>query len=170
MKKMNHPLHKRLTALLLALVCVFGLIPTTAFAAGDTIKLKNFGYTGVSYQSAALGRGEFSTCAYIIIRNELYSALEYSTRRAAEMATDPAELPLSESGESLEQQMVCGDLLDRLERAEAAAGGVTARGFQAIRLLAQGYSSREIGERFGVQANHVTAWVAKARKQLALLA
>ena len=58
MKKMNHPLHKRLTALLLALVCVFGLIPTTAFAAGDTIKLKNFGYTGVSYQSAALGRAQ----------------------------------------------------------------------------------------------------------------
>ena len=58
MKKMNHPLHKRLTALLLALVCVFSLIPTTAFAAGDTIKLKNFGYTGVSYQSAALGRAQ----------------------------------------------------------------------------------------------------------------
>lgn len=116
------------------------------------------------------GREEFSICACIIIRNELYSALEYSTRRAAEMATDPAELPLSESGESPEQQMVCGDLLDRLERAEAAAGGVTVRGCQAIRLLAQGYSSRETGQRFGVQANHVTAWVAKARKQLALLA
>ena len=58
MKKMTHPLWTRLTAMLLALVCVFGLIPTTAFAAGDTIKLKDFGYTGVSYQSAALGRAQ----------------------------------------------------------------------------------------------------------------
>ncbi|WP_300448188.1 SpaA isopeptide-forming pilin-related protein [uncultured Oscillibacter sp.] len=58
MKKMNHPLRTRLTALFLTLVCVFGLIPTTAFAASDTIKLKNFGYTGVSYQSAALGRAQ----------------------------------------------------------------------------------------------------------------
>ena len=54
--------------------------------------------------------------------------------------------------------------------AEASASGVTAKGFQAIRLLAQGYNSREIGKRFGVQANHVTAWVAKARKKLTLLA
>ena len=58
MKKINYPLYKRLTALLLVLVCVFGLIPTTAFATADTIKLKNFGYTGVSYQSAALGRAQ----------------------------------------------------------------------------------------------------------------
>lgn len=58
MKKMTHPLWTRLTAMLLALVCAFGLIPTTAFAAGDTIKLKDFGYTGVSYQSAALGRAQ----------------------------------------------------------------------------------------------------------------
>lgn len=58
MKKMTHPLWTRLTAMLLTLVCVFGLIPTTASAAGDTIKLKNFGYTGVSYQSAALGRAQ----------------------------------------------------------------------------------------------------------------
>ena len=63
--------------------------------------------------------------------------------------------------------MACGELLSRLEKTEASASGVTAKGFQAIRLLAQGYTSREIGERFGAQANHVTAWVAKARKQLA---
>ncbi len=134
----------------------------------DYDDLKQIGYMGLckAVLTDKPGRGEFSTYAYIVIRNELYSALEYSTRRAAEMATDPAELPLSESGESLEQQMVCGELLNRLERAEASACGVTAKGFQAIHLLAQGYSSREIGERFGVQANHVTAWVAKARKQL----
>lgn len=113
------------------------------------------------------GHGAFSTYTYIIIRNELYSALEYATRRGAEQAIDPAELPYKESSESTEQQIACGELLDRLEKAEASASGVTAKGFQAIRLLAQGYNSREIGKRFGVQANHVTAWVAKARKQLA---
>ena len=41
-----------------------------------------------------------------------------------------------------------------------------ARRMQAIRLLAEGYSNREIGELFGVPANYVTAWVAKARKVL----
>lgn len=56
MKKLRHHLRTRLTALLLALVCVLGLFPTTAFAAADTIKLMNFGRSGVAYQSAALGR------------------------------------------------------------------------------------------------------------------
>ena len=43
MEKMRHHLRTRLTALLLALVCVLGLLPSTAFAAADTIKLKEFG-------------------------------------------------------------------------------------------------------------------------------
>lgn len=56
MEKMRHHLRTRLTALLLALVCVLGLLPSTAFAAADTIKLKEFGMSGVAYQSAALGK------------------------------------------------------------------------------------------------------------------
>ncbi|WP_300604031.1 SpaA isopeptide-forming pilin-related protein [uncultured Oscillibacter sp.] len=56
MQEKHHSLLTRLTALLLALVCVLGLFPTTAFAAGDTITLKDFGHSGVAYQSAALGR------------------------------------------------------------------------------------------------------------------
>lgn len=45
-----------MTAMLLALVCVLGLFPSQAMAAGDTIKLDRFGMSGVSYESAALGR------------------------------------------------------------------------------------------------------------------
>ena len=39
----------RLTALLLALVCVLSLFPTTALASADTIKLKDFGMSGAAY-------------------------------------------------------------------------------------------------------------------------
>lgn len=56
MQNKNHSLRTRLTALLLALVCVLGLFPTTAFAASDTITLKEFGHSGVGYESTALGR------------------------------------------------------------------------------------------------------------------
>ena len=35
----------------------------------------------------------FSTYAYLLIRNEIYTQLEYATRRGREQATDPAELP-----------------------------------------------------------------------------
>ena len=57
MKKTWHSLKNRVTAMLLALICVLGLLPTAALAAGaDTIKLERFGISGVSYQSASLGR------------------------------------------------------------------------------------------------------------------
>ena len=57
MKKTWHSLKNRVTAILLALICVLGLLPSTALAAGaDTIKLERFGMSGVSYQSASLGR------------------------------------------------------------------------------------------------------------------
>ena len=56
MERTRHHLRTRLTALLLALVCMLGLFPTTAFAAADTIKLKDFGMSDVAYQSKALGK------------------------------------------------------------------------------------------------------------------
>ena len=55
MKKRTHFLWTRMTAMLLALVCVLGLFPATAFAASDTIKLERFGMSGVSYESAVWG-------------------------------------------------------------------------------------------------------------------
>lgn len=57
MNRLRHSLQTRLTALLLTLVCVFGLLPVSASAAGaDTIKLERFGFSGVTYESASLGR------------------------------------------------------------------------------------------------------------------
>ena len=113
------------------------------------------------------GRGAFSTYAYILIRNEIYTQLEYATRRGREVATDPDEMPCSVlDDETTEQREASLSLLHFLDRAEADATGVAAKGMQAIRLLAEGYSNREIGELFGVPANYVTAWVAKARKVL----
>ena len=48
----------RALALVLTLVCVIGVLPFSAFAAEgkDTIKLKDFGMSGVSYHSEALGK------------------------------------------------------------------------------------------------------------------
>lgn len=118
-------------------------------------------------QTDQSGKGAFSTYAYLLIRNEIYTQLEYATRRGREQATDPAELPCCVENRGLEQTESCAALMGLLDRAEEAATGVTLKGIQAIRLLADGYSNREIGERFGVPANHVTAWVAKARRMIA---
>ncbi len=111
------------------------------------------------------GKGAFSTYAYRIIYNEIMTQLDYATlRRQRERATDPAELPCMTLDDGLEQTEACQDLLTLLEHAERTASGVTAKGIQAIRLLAQGYSNRDIGELYGVPSNYITAWVSKARK------
>ena len=48
--------HTRLTAMLLVLVCMLGLFPATAFAAGpETITLDDCTYNGIHYESPALG-------------------------------------------------------------------------------------------------------------------
>ncbi len=55
MKKFHFP-RNRLIATLLALVCVLGLLPATAFAAmPDTIKMDDCAYSGTKYDSPALG-------------------------------------------------------------------------------------------------------------------
>jgi len=48
---------KRALAVLLAVICILGILPATAHAATEnTIKLESFGMSGVSYESDALGR------------------------------------------------------------------------------------------------------------------
>ena len=129
--------------------------------------LFQIGCIGLCKAAATDKGGCFSTYAYRLIRNEIYTELERATRRGREVATDPAELPCTVlDDDTPEQREACSALLVRLERAEAGAAGVTAKGFQAIRMLMDGYTNREIGEMFGVPANHVTAWVSRARKAL----
>ena len=54
--KYIHKPHNRLIAALLLLVCLLGLLPTTAMAATpDTIKMDDCAYNGVKYDSPALG-------------------------------------------------------------------------------------------------------------------
>lgn len=53
-----------------------------------------------------------------------------------------------------------------LDEAERSAAGVTAKGIRALRLMADGYTAREIGEQMGASANNVTAWVSRARRYL----
>lgn len=53
---MKNSLRTRIAAMLLTLVCAFGLLPASALAADtNTLKLERFGMSGVSYESASLG-------------------------------------------------------------------------------------------------------------------
>ena len=110
--------------------------------------------------------GCFSTYEYRLIWNEICSALIYASKRTAtEHPTDPELLA---KGYTMEEFSLdhYADVEAILSRALREASGVTAKGIEAIRLTAGGYTSREIGELMGASANNVTAWISKARKFL----
>jgi DNA-directed RNA polymerase specialized sigma24 family protein len=99
----------------------------------------------------------------MLIRNEIFNALEYATlRKDRERTLELDELAVVDTSD------VTAEYIEfALDAALAKASGVIAKGIEAIRLLAQGYSNREIGAQMGgVSANNVTAWVARARKFL----
>ena len=78
------------------------------------------------------GRGAFSTYAYILIRNEIYNELERGTRYAREVSSCYLELEDDPRQEDYEQQLRCRELMSLLDRAEATATGITAKGIRAL--------------------------------------
>jgi len=114
-------------------------------------------------------KSAFSTYAYRLVRNEIYTQWEYATRRGRELVTGPEELPCTILEADLGEQDACEELMRLLDWAEKTAAGTTPKGLQAVPMRIDGFSCREIGERLGSPANHVTAWIAKARKHLTAL-
>jgi RNA polymerase sigma factor (sigma-70 family) len=112
----------------------------------------------------APGETKFSTFAYIFIRNEIFNALDYATvrRRGENIEEIDTVLRLMPVRDELDE--VTSDLNKFLFAAKARATGVVSKGIDAIIMMADGYTCREIGELMGgIPANNITAWVSKAR-------
>ena len=110
------------------------------------------------------GDATFETYAYLLIRNEIFKQLEYATRRKQrEIYTEPED-----ASAILPSETDAGDGLDSLLCTMASnTSGIIAKGIEAIRLQAQGYSCKEIGQHFdGASDNNVSAWISRARKYL----
>ena len=149
--------------------CVHTLDKGCIYDYDDLFQIGCIGLCKAAQTDQAGHKGAFSTYTYCLIRNEIYTQLEYATRRGREQATDPKELSCTALDEDLETRESCRELMGLLERAEATATGTTAKGIQAIRMRIDGYSSKEIGEMLGAPANHVTAWISKARSHIRLI-
>lgn len=149
--------------------CIHALDTGCIYTYDDLFQIGCIGLCRAAQTDQSEHKGAFSTYAYCLIRNEIYTQLEYATRRGREQATDPAELPCGVLDENLEEREACRELMGLLDHAEATATGTTAKGIQAIRMRIDGYSSKEIGALLGAPANHVTAWVSKARNHIRLV-
>lgn len=112
--------------------------------------LFQIGCIGLCKAAATDKGGCFSTYAYRLIRNEICSALIYANRRAGkEVPTEPEVLSTYEAEIVPEQSD--NTLTALLDEAERSAAGVTAKGIRVLRLMADGYTAREIGEQMGAE-------------------
>jgi len=126
--------------------------------------LFQIGCIGLCKAAATDKGGVFSTYAYRLIWHEICTALEYASRRTTrETLTDPNVIAQPQIDAPDTSHL---DLEQALDMAEKQAAGVVAKGIRALRLRYSGYSCREIGDMMGAPANHITAWISKARTYL----
>ena len=127
--------------------------------------LFQIGCIGLCKAAATDKGGVFSTYAYRLIWNEICDALIYASRRNCpellllEHETQPAD----EKTEQLELKL---SLTELLSRAKQDASPSIQKGIDALIRVSRGESAKEIGDKWDVSANYVTAWISKARKFL----
>lgn len=130
-----------------------------------------FDYAHNRQKTHSDGQTCFTTYAYRLIWHEICSMLSYATKTRAESAAEPDALELQHREHTfgdevggIELQMALDEILGDATR---SASGVTVKGIQALRYLAEGYTSTQIAEMMGAAScHHVTAWISKARKYL----
>ena len=80
------------------------------------------------------------------------------------------ETPPAGEGALLEQevldQLICEDLFCVLHRIHHQSSGVVRLGIEALELKVKGMNGREIAALYGVQPNHVGAWISRAASRL----
>ena len=140
---------------------VHGLYQLGIYTYDDIFQI---GCIGLCKAAATDKGGTFSTYAYRLIWNEICDALIYSTRRqATELSSDMIAEDPTVSIADVAAQL---DVQAALKVAKQKASPCVIKGIDAMIQMAEGRSSKEIGNEFGVSANLVCAWVSKARKYL----
>lgn len=126
--------------------------------------LFQIGCIGLCKAAATDKGGNFSTYAYRLIWNQICDALIYSTRRQANETTYDVTPYTAEQDDT---DIELGIAIDQaLDKAKLDAPPSTVKGIDAIRLMSEGYTCREIGEQIGAADKQVAAMVSKARKFL----
>ena len=124
------------------------------------------GCIGLSKAAATDKGGVFSTYAYRLIWNEICDALIYASRRLSteESIKDVTSLYIRETPDPYKDTKP--ELYEVINKAKDTAAPSVSQGIDALLLMNQGYSAKEIGNKFGKTANTITALVSKAKRHL----
>ncbi len=111
------------------------------------------------------GSHNFSTYAYRLIWNEICDQLVYASKRTSTelLSYDTQMQYTADKPAHVELKL---SLEESLAKAKNEATPTVAKGIDALIMMNNGETAKEIGARLGASANLVTAWVSKARKFL----
>ncbi len=131
--------------------------------------LFQIGCIGLSKAAATDKGGVFSTYAYRLIWNELCDALVYASRKHS-LEDASGDIRLMYPKEDYENNTdVKLELYDVINKAKRNVSLSLALGIDALLLMNDGYTAKDIGARFGKTTNTITALVSKAKKHLRTL-
>lgn len=110
-------------------------------------------------------KAKFPTYAYVLIRNEIYRALEHASysKKYEQLEDDMDARPeLSQPDE-----MAAVNIRTDLRAIQQRLSGVARKGIEVILLQGEGQTCQDISALYNVPSNYISAWSAKARKMLA---
>lgn len=126
----------------------------------------------ITYDSS---RGDFAAYAQTVVKNGLlsYSRIMCRKQNRQRLLLDPdcpdgseSYIDLLVSEDHWEEIISEVDTKSFFLSVKPRYGGITLRGIEAMELKTEGYSGKEIAALYGVEQNHVGAWIARAALKL----
>ena len=121
---------------------------------------------------------QFDTYAQVVVRNGLLTYCKKMCRiqkpliNLIDVPLDPGDGGSETyadhfAGEDVFETLISyTDIIDLLESVKPEYNGVAHLGIEALELKVKGYSGAEIARLWGVEQNHVGAWISRAKKKL----
>lgn len=123
----------------------------------------------VSYDGAS---ASFGTYARRVVRNGLISHCRKVSHQPKILSLDSPDAPALAAEMEAATEDDADALIDRadtsalLHRLKGKYTGVTKLGIEALELKIKGMNGAEIAALYGVQSNHVSAWISRAAQKL----
>ena len=116
-----------------------------------------------------VSKATFGTYAFCVVKNALLDHLRSLTskRYAQNDFLTEADLYLEQQVmPEPEEDVYERSVMQALEESKARYSGTARKGIEAIALRLQGYSGKDIAQRYSVNANYITACISRAQKYL----
>ena len=117
------------------------------------------------FKAAATDKGGvFSTYAYRLIWNEICDALVYASRKhSKEDASDDVKLTYPQEDYEPNMDMKI-ELYDLIKKAKRDVSPSVAIGIDALLLMNDGYTAKDIGDQFGKNANTIVSYFSSSKE------